>query len=104
MGFADSIQPTNCDPNMLESGKLHHIAIIVDGGAKIITFVVDGIVCDGGEHRQYGWGRFDPLFGDVNGSRKLRVAPSLDGNVEVLRIYDRYLRNSEAVGNFNSRL
>ena len=87
------------DPGLLKAGKTHHITSIVDGGPNIITFVVDGTLCDGGESRQYGWGRFDPKIGDVNGSDKLRLSPSFTGEILGLRIYDRVLRTSEAVSN-----
>jgi hypothetical protein len=91
-----------CDPELPGCGTVHHITAIVDGGPKIVTFVVDGVLCDGGTHRQYGWGRFNKELGDVNGSEKLRIAPSLNGKVKVLRIYDRYLRTSEAIANFHA--
>lgn len=79
------------------------VTVTVDGGPKIITFVVDGRLCDGeqsplpgGEQgRDFGWGRFDAALGDVNGSPKAVVGVALGG----LRVYDRYLRTSEAVGN-----
>lgn len=45
----------DCDPGVIETGKLHHVAVIVDGGPSIITFVVDGKLADGGDHRQFGW-------------------------------------------------
>ncbi|MEN8255920.1 MAG: exo-alpha-sialidase, partial [Verrucomicrobiota bacterium] len=48
----------DCDPGMLEAGVLHHVAVVVDGGPKTISFIVDGKFCDGGEYRQFGWGRF----------------------------------------------
>lgn len=88
----------DCDPDVIEEGKLHHLVAIVDGGPKVITFVVDGVLCDGGSHRQFGWGRFSPHLYHVNGSKTLRVG--LD--VKALRIYDRYLRTSEAIGNFQA--
>jgi len=87
----------DCDPGLLVAGRAHHITVIVDGGPRIITFVVDGRLCDGGESRPCGWGRFREALGDVNGTAPLRVAPSLNGRVELLRVYDRYLRTSEAV-------
>lgn len=90
------------DPGMVTCGKRHHIAIIVDGGPNIITFVVDGVVCDGGTQRQYGWGRFDPAIEDVNGGNKAKTASSLNGTIETLRIYDRYLLNSEAIANYHA--
>ena len=34
-------------------------AVIVDGGPKIISFVIDGVFNDGGDVRQYGWARLN---------------------------------------------
>ena len=110
----------NCDPNLLQRDTLHHVAFIVDGGPKVISVVVDGVLCDGGDdpNRKYGYGRFkqaeyvskfsDELkrpateIGDVTGGRVLKIAPSLKGELKGLRIYNRYLRTSEAVGNFQA--
>jgi hypothetical protein len=90
------------DPALLQPGRLHHVAVIVDGGPKLITWVVDGLLNDGGEHRQFGWGRFSPTLRNVNGSPTLRTAPSLCGEIRRLRLYDRALRSSEAVGNYRA--
>jgi hypothetical protein len=52
--------------------------VTVDGQARIITFVVDGVLNDGGAARQYGWGRIDPALGDVRrnkGVAHLRSRP-----------------------------
>lgn len=84
------------DPGTITAGKQHHVAVIVDGGPKIITFVIDGVLNDGGEHRQFGWGRFSPALTDVNGSPTLRIHPA----VHSARLYNRYLLTSEAVANF----
>jgi hypothetical protein len=108
----------DCDRHILEPDTWHHVAVIVDGGPKVITFVVDGVLCDGGETRQFGWGRFicsktppprdlrvsriDCSFSEICGSESLKVAPALNGQVKVLRIYSQYLRTSEAVGNFKA--
>lgn len=83
-----------CDPGLLSAGALHHVAAIVDGGPKLILFVVDGMLCDGGEHRQFGWGRFSPNLRDVNGADRLTIAEGVRG----VRIYDRALGVSEAIG------
>ncbi|HOW69135.1 MAG TPA: exo-alpha-sialidase [Phycisphaerae bacterium] len=94
------------DPGSLIPGKDHHLTAIVDGGPKIITFVVDGRLCDGGPTRRSGWSRFPPELNNVNGTQTLRLATSLDGQLSGLRVYDRYLRTSEAVANalsFNTR-
>lgn len=90
----------DCDPGILEVGKLHHVVVIVDGGPKIITFLVDGVLCDGGDARQFGWGRFNPHYRGPNGARTLRIGSNLAGEVVVLRIYNRQLRTSEAIGNY----
>ena len=92
----------DCDPGVLQRGKEHHLAVIVDGGPKIISFVVDGRLCDGGGYRQFGWGRFSPNLRHVNGAGTLRIGPSLRGEIRTLRIYNRYLRTSEAVANFRA--
>jgi hypothetical protein len=89
-----------CDAGMLHPGKNHHIGIVVDGGPNIITWVIDGVVCDGNGRRQYGWGRFPIEMGDVNSGGKLRIAPGLDGVIGSLRIHDRYLLNSELIANY----
>jgi len=86
------------DPGLLKPGQRHHIVAIIDAGPKIITFVIDGRLCDGGASRQFGFGRYPQPLGDVSGSGELHVAPP----VEKLRIYRRYLRTSEAIGNFHA--
>jgi len=86
----------NSDRGLLKPGTLHHVVITVDGGPKIITYVVDGILCDGGDERQFGWGRFSRNLRTPNGTATLKIAPAVNS----LRIYNRALRTSEAVGNF----
>jgi hypothetical protein len=93
----------DCDPGLLQVETRHHVAVIVDGGPKIVIFVVDGALCDGGELRQFGWGRFSPHLRGANGAETLRIAPSLEGEIDLLRVYGRALRTSEAIGNCSSR-
>ena len=89
----------DCDPGLISAGGAHHVTVIVDGGPKIVSFVVDGILCDGGDVRPNGWARFHPDLCDVNGSVAAVVAPSLSGEMRVFRLYGRALMTSEAVGN-----
>lgn len=115
----------DCDPHLLKYGTLQHFVFIVDGQSKIITVVVDGKLCDGGTRRRLGWGRLlkgsirdssspvepstkgftqwwgskDKEIRNVNGAAELKLSSSLKS----VRLYDRYLRTSEAVGNFNAR-
>jgi hypothetical protein len=88
----------DCDPGLLKPGEIHHVAVIVDGGPDIISFVVDGSLCDGGEARQFGWGRLNPNLRDARGGGRLRIGTQ----VQDLRIYDRAILVSEAVGNFKA--
>lgn len=83
------------DRGRLAAGKTHHVSVIVDGGPKIIVFVIDGVLCDGGEERQFGWGRFSPTLRSPNGAGEIKIAPQVRG----LRVYSRALRVSEVVGN-----
>lgn len=89
------------DPGRLAEGPLHHVAVVVDAGPKIITFIVDGVLCDGGDWRQFGWGRFSRDLRGVSGADQLRIAPTLNGEIRLLRLYGRYLRTSEVVANWN---
>jgi hypothetical protein len=90
------------DAHLLRPGRLHHVVIVVDGGPKIISFIVDGQLCDGGTERQFGWGRFSPHLREVNGMPTLQIGPRLAGAVKCLRIYNRSLRISEAIANFRA--
>lgn len=94
----------SCDSGLLKAGQLHHIVANVDAGPRIITFIIDGMLCDGGQARQFGWGRFDAdlCLADLGGS--LRVVPGFGGRIHHLRIYNRSLRTSEAVGNYRAGL
>ena len=87
----------DCDPDCLTPGRRHHLTVIVDGGPKIISFVLDGRLCDGGDYRQFGWGRFSRDLREANGGDNLRV-----GDIHRLRVYNRALRTAEAVGNYNA--
>lgn len=87
-------------PGTLRVGRWQNITAIVDYGPRIISWIVDGVFNDGGAVRDFGWGRFSPELGDVNGAPKARLGPLLYGQLADFRIYNRCLRTSEAVGNF----
>jgi hypothetical protein len=92
----------SCDRRLIAPGAWRHVAIIVDGGPKVISFVVDGTLCDGGPDAIYGWGRFHPDLGDVSGASEVRLAPSRNVRLRRLRVYNRYLRTSEAIANHHA--
>ena len=89
-------------PGTLKLDRWQHFVFIVDGGPRIVSVVVDGVLNDGGYVRDYGFGRFDKSLADLNGAAKATVAPRIAGEVGVLRIYSRYLRTSEAVANYRA--
>jgi CSLREA domain-containing protein len=93
-----------CDHNLISVNKDHHIVFIVDGGPNIISVIVDGILCDGGEARQYGWGRFSQKMSSFGGSSTITIGPSFNGAIKFFRIYDRYLRTTEAISNYRFSL
>ena len=80
------------------------VSFVVDGGPKIVTVIVDGILNDGGPVREFGWGRFHEDLSDVNGSATAVVARGIFGDIKLLRIYNRYLRTSESVGNWRAEV
>jgi hypothetical protein len=92
----------DCDPGLLKSGEWHHFGIIVDGGPKTISFVVDGKLNDGGDRRQFGWARFPRELRTINATDRVTIAPRVRGEIRQVRIYDRALRTSEVVGNWRA--
>ncbi len=83
------------DP-VLQDGRCHHVVVNIDGGPRLISYVIDGRLHDGGESRQFGWGRFSPNLRDVNGAGQLRISPA----VGFLRVYRRVVLTCEAVARF----
>jgi hypothetical protein len=83
----------------IQPGKKQHFVLILDGGPKLILGIVDGVLQDGGDERQFGWGRFSPHLYHGNGAADLKI----DSAVRLLRIYERALLVSEAVGNYRAQ-
>ena len=102
--LSDGIQPVvwETDPGLLAPGPWHHVVTIADTSAGVLCFVVDGVLCDGGQARECGWCRLPADLRDVSGSRSVRVAAAPNVELARLRIYGRALRTSEAVGNYHA--
>ena len=83
----------DCDSGVLRSGREQTATIIVDGGPKVILFVMDGCLCDGGSARQFGWGRYSRALKHVNGSPLLEIS----AEVNEVRLYRRAHMVNEAV-------
>ncbi|MEZ5354540.1 MAG: exo-alpha-sialidase [Bryobacteraceae bacterium] len=86
------------DSGALSAGAKHHVVAIVDAGPHVVSFVIDGKLHDGGEQRQFGWGRFSPYLRSAEGGSEIRIG----SGVATARVYGRYLRTSEAIGNFRA--
>ena len=89
------------DPGSIQLNTQHQVSILIDGGPNIIAFVIDGHLNDGGEDRQFGWGRFSPFFQSATGSPTLLVGESLKGKVSYIRYFNRALMVTEALANQN---
>jgi len=60
------------------------------------------MLCDGGEARQQGWYRFDRALGPVSESGRASIGLVGKDELRQLRVYDRYLRTSEAISNWRA--
>ena len=93
------------DPGILRAFGDNSIAVSVDNNARIIQFVVNGVVNNGGKFRQFGWKRFEDylkLPGESTltmGKLKTGAIRGVPGSVKSLRIYNRSLMNTEIIGN-----
>lgn len=86
------------DAGSLAAGRPQHITVVVDGGPKIISFITNGRFNDGGDQRQFGWGRFSPNLKQVTGLGDLQRAPAVLG----LAVFNRALRTAEAIASFRA--
>lgn len=93
------------DENAIKKEMMHHVVFIVDRASKIVSIMVFGILSDGSvDTRSYGWGRIYPLLKDINNTYKCSYNPYFKGKIYHMRVYNRYLRTSEAIANFNAGL
>jgi hypothetical protein len=90
------------DGGLLNTGNLQHVTFIVDGAPDIISVVVNGQLCNGGVARDYGWTRFSQDIRDVNSGKPWKLAANMHGQIKNIKVYNRYLRTSEAVSNYRA--
>jgi hypothetical protein len=92
---ARTVSSWTSDAGCLVEGEPNHVGIIIDGGPKLILFVINGVLCDGGDERQFGWGRYNPNLRELKGA----AAAEVGAFVTEVAIYGRALRVSEMVQN-----
>lgn len=84
----------------LKTGEPMHIVVNVDGGPHIVSFIVNGQFCDGGEKRQFGWQRFSPYFRHVNWRETWETGKSINGEIHQIKVHHRHLMTAEAINNW----
>ena len=94
----------NSDPGLIPPYGKHSVTVTIDNGPKIIQFIINGIVCNGNQSRQFGWSRYfsemkDFLPASVLTGKLLKRDENLNGRIYHMRIYNRALLNTEAIGN-----
>ena len=104
-----------CD---FENTPVHHVTVILDAGAHLATFVVDGRFCDGGGKHQFGFARFSRSFKSLGSAEPISVYSAtpeqLAANRETVtvfsdavrdfKLYHRALMTAEAIGNYRACL
>lgn len=104
----------SCDRSRIQIGREHHVVVTVDGEPRIVTWLIDAVLCDGGKARTRGWQRFEE--GEETRVEK-RISSTLaaathaasgrgfeaKSALRVLRVYARALRSSEAIANFHAK-
>ena len=80
----------------------HFVGVGADAGSRIITIMVDGVLCDGGGQQPFGWKWF-PALGLVRGGSVMKVGEHYGGKVMRGHVYSRkMLTTSQMVGNFRN--
>ena len=83
----------------------HYAAVVVDAAARILTWSVDGVVCDGGEDWLWGW-EWAPLkMADLGVNPKASsfvLGGGYSGKILGGAWYGRALMHTELVGNFRA--
>lgn len=92
---------TACSAALGHPGR-HYIAASVDGGPRIATMMVDGVLCDGAGTEPQGWEWVPKMNASVRGAPTMRVVPDYAGTVATGHVYARMLTTSEMVGNYRA--
>ena len=104
MSDGDIISRWSSDPGIIPPYGKHNIIVTLDNGPKIIQFIIDGIVCNGNQSRQFGWGRYNSEMRDFSPSSLLtgnliKRDVNVTGKLYHLKLYNKAIMNTEAIGN-----
>ncbi len=90
------------DAGIVREGESLHVAFVVDGFAKVVTVVANGLLLDGADERIQGWWRLNPWIDDINDEHTCEIGKDFRGRVTLFRLYDRYLRTAEVIANYRA--
>ena len=104
--FGDGTQRFNISTDDACSAALgtvgrHFVGAVADGGPRIASLMVDGILCDGSATQERGWVWFTAM-GSVRGDEHMSLAPDYGGSMLGGRIYDCMLTTSEMVAAYRA--
>ena len=90
----------------------HFVGLVVDAGPMIVSFVVDGLLCDGGHSpKAAGWSWLEPIR-SLQGATTMAVGrcqpgphcADYAGTVVAGRVYERALYTSDLVGDYRGMI
>ncbi|MBQ7976235.1 MAG: exo-alpha-sialidase [Clostridia bacterium] len=91
MGDGRRVMQFFSDKKPLANNGTHKIGISVDAGPRVVSMIIDNMLCDGGDERQFGYGWFDRNMLNANGEKHIKVY----NGVSNLKIFNTYITNSE---------
>ena len=86
----------------LAAPGIHFYGAVFDGGPRIATVMVDGVLCDGAANEDTGWKWFPALSAALRGASTMKVAPSFQGTLLRASWWTRMLSTSELVGMYRA--
>ncbi len=95
------------DAGIIKAFGDNSVSISLDNNSRIVQFVINGIVNDGDNYRQFGWSRFNGNI-DQFGPAVMKTGSLITGQlrprsaVKLVRIYNHPLLNTEIIGNHRS--
>ncbi len=90
--MGDGRSESRCVSEPLPKGDAENCLVVnIDGGPGIVSFILNGRFCDGGDDRQFGWSRYNPLLQRVDFAGEWRLASC----VTALKVYSRPLMSAE---------
>eukprot|EP01047_Picozoa_sp_COSAG01_P005355 COSAG01_NODE_182_length_22838_cov_34.788733_7_plen_1032_part_00 len=91
-------QRASGDATSWASRSNNTVAVVVDGAARLISFVTNGVLADGGLERAQGWARVRQQLSSLTSAASCVVAE----DVICVRLFSRALMTTELVSNWRA--